>query len=274
MTPSKYRTRFRLRAAGYALSAVIACFFFSIGYAADAVAGNETQTPTSATVQPTLLDVWFELEQSGPVAWPYAFIRHVETASNQTYRKQDLVEELDNLLWRLRAAHYTALAEALTQWREYIAEADDFRTPGRWDAAALLAHPRNSPPLAAIAAVGACEVPRWVEVWDRQGVRRIEWEPGMRLGTLLDDGGALHDVGADIVALVGPRGQIHERGIAAWNYREAPVSPGTRIVVPIPLGGRGPVWIKDALAGFLSHLVPGDTCRQLSLKHEPVHDAD
>ncbi len=274
MTPSKYGTRCRLRRAGCALGAVIACFFFSSGYAADDGERNQTNTAASAPARPTLLNVWFELEQSGPVAWPYAFIRHADTGRNQSYRKQDLVEELGDLLWRLRAAHYTELADAMAEWEDRIAEADGFRTPGRWGAAALLAAPRNSPPLAAIEAVGACDVPRWVEVWDRHGVRRIEWVPGMRLGTLLDDGGALHGVGADTVALVSPPGQVYERGIAAWNYRDAPVSPGTRIVVPLPLDGRGPVWIKDALVAFLSHLVPGDACRQLSLKHELAHDAD
>lgn len=246
------------------------CLSASLGSPALAAADNDASA--GAAVQPTLLGLWFELQPLGAVSWPYAFIRHRETSATQNDRKQVLTEELDNLIWRLQAAGYSALADALTEWRQRIAVTDDFRTPGRWGPAALMANPRNSPPLSAVAAIGACRVPAWVEIWDGRGIRRIAWTPGMRLSTLLDDNGALQSTAADTVALVTPFGEIHRRGIAAWNYRDAPISPGTRIVVPLPLDGQASVWINDRLTGFLSHLVPGDQCRQLTLNHESAHE--
>lgn len=271
MTSSKYWPRFHCRTLGWSALVIVFCLLLSPGYAADAAANDYARSPRAA--QPVLIDLWFVLENFESVAWPYAFIRHRETGESQNVRAYNLVEELDNLIWRLRAAHFSPLAQALTQWRDRIARADDFRTPGRWGPAALLANPRNRPPVSAIAAIGTCPVPGWVQIWDRHGVRRIDWLPGMRLSTLLDDDGALHGANVDTVTLVTPQGENHERGVAAWNYRDAPVSPGTRIIVPLPLDGQASVWIHNALTEFLSHLVPGERCRQFILKPESAPDA-
>src|SRR5699024_5693257 len=92
--------------------------------ASDAGAGASAQHST------TLLDLWFALQKSGPIYAPYAYIRHRDTQSEQGTRKKALLEEIDNLVWRLEAAGASQLAEALGQWRRRIQEADDYRTPG------------------------------------------------------------------------------------------------------------------------------------------------
>lgn len=250
-------------AASRSAMAALLCLVLACAWPAMAADnGPRAATPT------TLFDLWFRLQPAGAIAWPYTYIRHRDTDERQQRRKQTLTEVLDDLVWRLQAAGRNALAEALDEWRRRIADADDFRTPGRWGPAALMAGPRNNPPVSAIAAIGACPVPDWVAIWSAQGVRRIPWTSHMRLSTLLEDGGALQGVTADSVSLITPYGEIHRRGIAAWNYRDAPLSPGTRIVVPLPLSGQAAVWIHDTLAEFLAHLVPSDDCRQLILSGE------
>lgn len=255
--------------AGAGLLAGLCCALSSPGVAASA---SSDSGATTVAAQPTsLLDLWFALQASGPVYAPYAYIRHRDTAAAQTARKKTLLNELDNLIWRLEAAGNSALADALSQWRQRIRKADDYRTPGHWGPAALLSSPRNGVPVSAVAAVGACQVPGWVEIWSAQGVQRVIWQPSMRLSTLLSKSKIFNDVAADYVTLVTPYGRTLKRGIAAWNYNDMPLSPGMRVVVPLPLGGQASAWIQKTLAEFLAHLLPGDACRQMNLTYKKAN---
>lgn len=243
-------------------------------FSGQVMAAAETDSATPAQHQTTLLDLWFKLQASGPVYAPYAYIRHRDTQAAQGSRKKALLEEIDNLIWRLEAAGGSQLAAALGQWRRRIEEADDYRTPGQWGPAALLSNPRNGVPVSAIAAIGACEVPGWIEVWSARGTQRIFWESGMRLSTLLSEGSVLYGVNADHVTLVTPYGRTVRRGIAGWNFHDAPLTPGMRIVVPLPLGGQASAWIEKTLSEFLAHVLPADSCRQMNLQYEPPNAGD
>lgn len=245
-------------------------------FSGQAIAASDAGASASASAQhsTTLLDLWFALQESGPIYAPYAYIRHRDTRAAQGARKKALLEEIDNLIWRLEAAGASQLAGALGQWRRRIQEADDYRTPGQWGPAALLSNPRNGVPVSSIAAIGACQVPTWVEIWSAQGTQRIFWESGMRLSTLLSERGPLHGVNADHVTLVTPYGRTLRRGIAGWNFHDASLSPGMRIVAPLPLGGQASAWIEESLSEFLAHLLPADSCRQMNLQHEPPHAGD
>lgn len=222
----------------------------------------------------TLLDLWFSLQDAGPVYPPYAFIRHRETAALVSVRKNDLLSELDRLVWHLTTAGgppRPGLIAGLGQWQQRIRAVQAFRVPGQWGVAALMASPRNGVPIAQLAAAGACRVPGWVEIWSAQGVKRVTWRPAMRLSTLTADHGPLSDTAAQRVRLVSPFGRIQQRGIAAWNFQDRPLAPGARIVVPLPLDGRVTAWMSRHLARFLAHLLPGDQCREIVIQHETIH---
>lgn len=251
-------------------SGLLAGFCIVLAMGSVVSAASKTDSTASAP-EPTLLDFWFALQDSGPVYAPYAYILHRDARSAQIARKKTLIEELGNLIWRLEAAGNSTLSAALEQWRRRIREANDYRTPGQWGPAALLSSPRNGVPVSAVAAVGACKVPSWVEVWSAQGVKRIIWQPDMRLSTLLSEGGILRHTQAKQVSVITPYGQIVQRGIAAWNYEGMPLSPGMRVVAPLPLGSQASEWIQKKLSQFLAHLLPGDTCRQITLKHESAN---
>lgn len=224
------------------------CVVLASGNAAMASSGNSGQQATADS--PTLLDLWFALQASGPVYAPYAYMLQRDTVSRQSARKATLLKQLNNLMWRLDAAGHSALANALHQWRRHIREADDFRTPGHWGPTALLSRTGDSIPVASIAAIGACQIPSWIEVWSSDGVKRIIWRPSMHLSTLLSKGGILRHADADHVSVVTPYGRIVQRGIAAWNYEDIPLSPGMRIVVPLPLGSQASDWIQKTLTTF------------------------
>lgn len=214
----------------------------------------------------SLLETWFLLERSGPVHAPYAYIRHNKTRSTVTNHKQQLMEELDHLIWHLSSIGKSRLVTHLKEWSRQIGARDEYRAPGQWGPAWLLGGARNRVPMSAVAAVGACTVPEWVEIWSADGVERIEWQPSMRLRTLLFDGGPLLDTDADRVTLVTPYGSIEKRGIAPWNFNDMPILPGMRIVVPLPLDGRVANWMQQQLPTFLAHLTPGETCREIALR--------
>lgn len=241
------------------------------GTAAAAADGRAEATSTGA--MPTLLDLWFTLQASGPIYAPYAYIRHRDTQAKQAARKRTLLEEIGNLTWRLEAAGSSALADAMGQWQRHLRAADTYRTPGHWGPAALLSGARNGVPVTAIAAVGACQVPTWVEVWSAQGVQRVRWQPGMHLSALLDEDSVLADTVAQHVTVVMPYGNTAEYGIAAWNFENPPLLPGMRVIVPLPLGGQAATWLQSELSEFLAHLVPADQCRQIKLKHETADEA-
>ncbi|MDN5937508.1 MAG: hypothetical protein L0H83_02475 [Salinisphaera sp.] len=242
------------------------CLALPIGGVARAAAGADQD-------RPSLLAVWFALQASGPIYPPYAYIRHRDTQAAQTARKQRLLEELDDLVWYLDTAGNAALTQALGQWQDQIRGADDYRSPGHWGAAALLSSPRNGVPLSVVAAVGACQVPNWIEIWSAQGVQRIDWQPRMRLSSLLAHSAVVQQARAQTVTLVTPFGATVDRGIAPWNHQDIPLVPGMRIVVPLPLEGQVAVWLQKTLPAFLAHLLPADKCRQITLKHEAAGGA-
>lgn len=244
------------------------CVVMGAGSVAAAAGQN-----TTAKARPTLLDLWFTLQASGPIYAPYAYIRHRDTQAKQTARKQTLLEEIGNLTWRLEAAGNAALAQALGQWQRHLRSAEAYRTPGHWGPATLLSGARNGVPVSTIAAVGACRVPTWVEVWSVQGVQRVAWHAGMHLNALLADDSVLGETVAQHVTVVMPYGNTADYGIAAWNFQNPPLLPGMRVVVPLPLGGQAATWLQSELSEFLAHLVPADQCRQIKLKHETADEA-
>lgn len=260
---------------GVARTGLLTGLCFALIFSGVAHSATEPEGATPAAAQPTLLDLWFVLQTSGAVYAPYAYIVHQDTRVVQSARKQTLLRELDDLIWRLQTMGNSELAAALDQWRRHIRAVDQYRTPGQWGPAALLSNPRNGVPISAVAALGACRVPSWIEIWSAQGVQRIRWQPAMRLSTLLSDNrGILHGVDADTVVLVTPYGSILQRGIAAWNYQDMPLSPGMRLVVPLPLGGKASTWIQKTLAELLAHWLPGDNCRELKLRHKSTYGGD
>src|SRR5690625_4011121 len=256
------------KGSGASLSALLAglCLACS-GVAYPATNADNTTRETG----PALLNLWFVLQDSGPVYAPYAYIVHRKTRVVQTARQQTLLKELGGLIWRLRASGNAALASAMGEWRQRIQAGSNYRTPGRWGPAALMSSPRNGVPVSAVAALGACQVPNWIEVWSAQGVQRIKWRPEMRLSTLLSANGILHGLDADSVTLVTPYGSILQRGVAAWDFHDIPLTPGMRIVVPMPVAGEVSVWMQKALPEYLAHLLPGDHCRRLKLGHASAH---
>lgn len=233
-------------------------------------AAPDTGKPASAS-DTTLLTLWFDLQESGPVYAPYAFIRHRDTNALVSARKQQLLHELDNLVWHLEQTGKAALAENLGQWRQRIHGITAYRTPGHWGPAPLMASARNGVSSSVVGALGACSVPDWVEIWSGQGVQRVDWQPGMHLSTLTFGHGLLRHTSAQQVTLVLPYGSRVRRGIAAWNYVDLPIAPGVRIVVPLAIDGRVKSWMRRHLSMFLAHVVPGDHCRQRILHHELAH---
>lgn len=252
---------------GLARVCALLTLFAALSFSAAAMSAANSNADAAAATPPSLLDLWLTLERTGPVYGPYTYIRHRKTQTTQTQRQKALLHEVDELLWRLRAAGNDALVQSLQVWRRQIRQFKHFRTPGRWGPAVLLAGITNGVPTTAIAAVGACRVPSWIEIWSADGVRRIQWHAGMHLSSLLDDDGALHDVSGSHVTLVDSYGRISKRGSAAWNEQDALLAPGMRVIAPLPLGGEVKSWLQRTLAQFLAHVTPADHCRQIALQH-------
>jgi|GEM_PF-997635 len=220
-----------------------------------------------------LLQSWLKLEQDGALHAPYVYIRQRDTAARQNSRKQLILDELDRLIWRQQYAGRVDQVDSLQQWRRHIQEANAYRSPGAWDPATLLFRPRKAPPLTALAAIGACAVPDWVEIWNATGVTRIAWRGSLQLADLYKEQGPLRHAQADHVFLIQPTGRVVQRGIAVWNRDNAAIPPGTRIVVRLPLQGRALDWLADNVTAFLAHLRPGDDCRHVQLQPDRSYDA-
>ncbi|WP_165927542.1 capsule biosynthesis GfcC family protein [Halomonas marinisediminis] len=245
--------------------------------AADTQTADIQTADTQAADTQTLIDAWLWWQQAhpGPVAWQQAFALRHDTASKLRERRQRMVGELATLAVSARVAGDTKGAAALMTWRRELAEWPlvEARTPGRMDLPWLGAHLRDNPPLSHIAQLGVCERPQWVELWSRDGVTRIDWVPEL---TLLSAIKALSPTAADHVdhaALITPMGQIHRRGVAAWNHQATPLVPGSRVVLELPTrqGLRGALpfpgttheadLINTHLPELLASRLPGDDCR-------------
>jgi len=228
----------------------------------------------SRTAQPaaSVLQAWLAYPGVDTIEWPYAYLRTERTQSVQQTKRTDLFKELDHLTWRLENARRDGLLSAIGQWRGRLEAQKVYRQPGDWSPAWLMAHPHRSPPLARVAAIGACEPPDWVEVWDSTGVERTPWRSGLQLSDLSRRDGPLQLRSVDQVALITPEGEIKHYGQAPFNYSDAGVSPGTRVVAALPLGGEAFPWIRDAIANLLAHSPVGSACREMELNEKESQD--
>ncbi|WP_423823851.1 capsule biosynthesis GfcC family protein [Salinisphaera sp. SPP-AMP-43] len=225
------------------------------------------QAQTTAPVQPkaSLIDAWLSLPNVGEIAWPYAYMRASNTSDSQKAHRADLFEQFEQLRWRLNDGGYSQLANAISSWKNELLKTDDYRQPGDWSPSWLMSHPNKRPPVSRIAAIGYCDAPNTIRVWDAVGVHRRNWQPGIRLSDLLEEDENLSGGSTDEVALVWPRGDIDHYGVAAWNYADTELTPGTNIIGAIDLKGAVFPWMRDAIAGLLAHTPVGENCRDIPL---------
>lgn len=220
----------------------------------------------------SLVQAWLAFPAVSEVAWPYAYIRTEATQSSQAGARQDLFDEYERLGWRLQDDRYPQLAKAVAAWKQRLAAIDHFRVPGNWSPSYLMSHDNRKPPVERIAALGACQAPTTVSVWDARGVRDIAWQPGMKLSDVEREAPATRQGSASEVAVVDPYGRIDHYGVQAWNYADGPVAPGSQIVASLPLEGSAFVWIRDAMADLLAHAPSGANCREQVLKKASQDD--
>ncbi|MES1956126.1 hypothetical protein SAHY_16152 [Salinisphaera hydrothermalis EPR70] len=207
----------------------------------------------------------------GQVAWPYAFISAESTDESEQARRSDLFDQFEQLKWRLGEGGYAQLVKTVSQWKAELSKTQHYRQPGDWSPAWLLAHPHERPPAARIVALGYCQTPDTVQIWDEDGVHRVGWKPGLRLSDLLSEDPALKGGSSDEVAVVSPRGNVDHYGVAAWNYADTDLLPGTRVVGAIDLKGAVFPWMRDAIAGLLAHTPSGEACRRFPLSQGADH---
>nr|WP_280338243.1 capsule biosynthesis GfcC family protein [Salinicola acroporae] len=214
-----------------------------------------------------MLDAWLTVERETTVNWSRAFVARDDATAEDRQRQRRLDAELEGLAMQARLLAAPRVDNGLEAWREAIGKLDKSRIPGRVDPTWLMAHLRQVPQLEDVDALGWCQTPDWIEAWTPLGVTRLAWEPGMTTDTLLArlDGDAY--TGADTLQLVSPQGEIHRLGIAAWNHQRAPLVPGTRVVVALPLDSVGAQWVDMALPQFLATRLPGDECITLDPAH-------
>jgi len=210
--------------------------------------------------EPTLLDAWLEIEQEMPVNWARAYVVRDDLEAEDRHRRQRLVAELDGLAMQARLLAAPEVADGLQAWQEGLTKLDKGRIPGRVDPTWLMAHLRQVPRIEDIDQMGWCETPNWVEAWTPLGVERLTWQPGMTTDTLLDGLDETAYARADTMQLVSPQGEVRELGIAAWNHEQAPLPPGSRVVIALPLASVSAQWVDVALPQFLATRLPGDEC--------------
>lgn len=218
----------------------------------------ERQHPPSPS--PSLLDAWLTVERETSVNWSRAFVVRDSATAEDRQRQQRLDAELEGLAMQARLLNAPQVGDGLDAWRKALGKLDKGRIPGRVDPTWLVAHLRRVPRLEDVDALGWCRTPDWIETWTPLGISRLAWESGMTTDTLLDrlDGEAY--ASADTLQLVSPQGDIKSLGIAAWNHQRAPLVPGTRVVVALPLNSVGAQWVDMALPQFLATRLPGDEC--------------
>lgn len=240
-----------------------------------ASAATLTATPKAWTKNPaSLLDVWLLIPQAGQIDWSYAFIATDRSTYLREHQKAALLAELSRIEQLEPKA--PSLVRQVTSWSKAVRAADAFRVPGYWGAAHLLANPSRMPPIKAVSRVGYCETVSWVEIWDKQGVRRIKWRPEMKLPQLAKTGDVDVPWGISWIQIVLPWGDTRRIGIASWNEEDQPIVPGTRIVVPLRIDGYSGEWLNRSLPDFLAHVVTGDECWQafLEFDSDPENNTD
>jgi hypothetical protein len=220
----------------------------------------------------SLLKAWLAFPNISDVAWPYSYIRADATQQSQQGARRDLFNEYKRLSWRLHDDGYPQLTSAVSAWQKRLAAIDKFRQPGDWSPSFLLSHVNQNPPISSIAAIGACDVPSTVTVWDATGVHALPWHSGMKLSTVEKAMPATRKGSAPEIAVVDPYGNIDHYGVQAWNYADGPVSPGTQVVASLPLKGAAFVWIRDAMAQLLAHSPSGNDCRERVLEKGGADD--
>ncbi|WP_027962294.1 capsule biosynthesis GfcC family protein [Halomonas halodenitrificans] len=226
--------------------------------------------PLAAIAQqpaPRLSDAWLDtLKQSDRrVTWRHAFALEQATADALDFQRRRLMAELGPLVTEARLIDRPALAAGLRAWHAELEgqPALPARTPGRHDLPWLGAHQRGDLPLDDISLWGHCPVPSWVEVWHHGGVSRVAWRQDMTLAQGL---AALPETAtrqAETATLITPVGTLYTRGIAAWNHQATPLTPGSRVILPLPESGpysAAARVVNRRLPGYLATRLPGDAC--------------
>ncbi|MES1932262.1 hypothetical protein T35B1_06620 [Salinisphaera shabanensis T35B1] len=251
------------RARGVLVSSVFAACLLAAAHAGAAGVDDSTASDASQSAGfSTVLEAWLGFPGLAQSSAPYTYLRATRTADKVEAKRQDLIRELDDLRWRLQGRGYGTFVQAVDQWKSKLATSGVFREPGDWSPAWLMAHPHRNPPISHVAAIGACAVPDWVEVWSGKGVTRTPWHTRMTLSDL-----AKNDVidldGISIVSVVAPTGEVQRLGQAAFNYSDSELLPGSRVVLPLPLGGEAFAWIRDTIAQLLAHAPAGENCKEM-----------
>lgn len=209
---------------------------------------------------PSLLDAWMTVERETPVNWSRAYVVRDDAALDDRQRQRRLDAELEGLAMQARLLNAPQIGAGLDAWKEALNKLDKGRIPGRVDPTWLMAHLRQVPRIEDVDALGWCRTPDWVEAWTPLGVTRLAWQPGMTTDTLLDQLDDDAYASADTLQLVNPQGDVEGLGIAAWNHQQAPLVPGARVVIALPLDSVGAQWVDTALPQFLATRLPGDEC--------------
>ncbi|WP_110656176.1 capsule biosynthesis GfcC family protein [Salinicola halimionae] len=240
------------------------------GLVSTAEAQDDTEPTSTFTIDieghqppsqsPSLLDAWLTVEREAPVNWSRAFVVRDALAAEGRQRQRRLETELDGLAMQARLLNAPAIGDGLESWREALNKLNKGRVPGRVDPTWLMAHLRQVPRIEDVDELGWCSTPDWVEAWTPLGVKRLAWQPGMTTDTLMDQLPKDAYARADTLQLVTPQGEIRKLGIAAWNHDQAPLVPGIRAIIALPLESVGAQWVDMALPQFLSTRLPGDDC--------------
>ena len=214
---------------------------------------------------PRLSEAWLAVE-SLPSSPSYAFYLRQNDAAASEARNRRLVAELSELIESLALSGERERLAGLQAWQQQLEahrdSAEQARSPGRADVAALAASPRHDPPLSSLVHFGHCETPPWVEVWHAAGVTRLPYRAGLTASNALQQ--AAQATGgpgrADTAVLVTPLGAIQELGVAAWNHQIVALPPGSRLMVPTGLDTPGSDWLDANLPRHLASRLPGDAC--------------
>ncbi|PMR75024.1 hypothetical protein [Billgrantia endophytica] len=222
----------------------------------------QAQEPADST---RLSELWLERALPDQPAYSY-YLReqHIAPQRRQGVRLQ---EELTTLIDHLTLAGHRHAARGLGNWREQIGNQikAGSRTPARADLTALLAAPRQDPPLSALAEAGECSLTDWIELWSFGGVTRQPWTVGMSLNGLLREQPRDHWQAADTAWIISPQNAPRQVGTGAWNANDSALVPGTRVVLALPEQVQEADWVNRALPDFLSTRLPGDDCRRIPL---------
>ena len=233
--------------------------------AADSARAQSGAPEAGAPAPASLIDVWLSFPGLADVNWPYSYLRAAGSVARHRQLRDDLFTELRQLRWRLHDGGYPRYVRTVDRWREALATRRGARLPGLWSPAFLMAHPNQAPPRARVAALGACRLPDFVEVWDTDGVKRIPWRSGLRLSDVMAQDSALEPGRSDLMTVIDPLGHIDRYGVAAWNHADTELAPGVRVIGVLPLKGEAFEWIRDELTQLLAHTPSGQDCREVAV---------